>query len=191
MDTKEKDYVLEQPAPIDPLYTPAADRIFAQGNYMDGTNIAERYVPLSGGNVITAGTVSFDLVIDSDQLGDEFNAIISLDQAGSGRTSNDAPIVLYLRDGDISVSTKSGFHPTWLRFGANYRYHVEIAFDSAIKKYSITIRQDWPSADEPVVVTYENLPYHSATANIDSLLVVSTRRHNSAWVENLTVISTQ
>lgn len=191
MATTEKDYVLEQPAQVDPAYTPAADSIYASGNYMDGTYIADRYVPLSGGDVITAGTVSFDLVISGDQVGDEFNTIISLDQAGSGRTSDNAPIVLYLRDGDISVSTRTGFHPTWLRFGANYRYHVDITFDSAAKKYSITIRQDWPSAAEPVIVTYENLPYHSTTVNIDSLMVVSTRMHNSSWVENLTVISTQ
>lgn len=184
--------VLEEPAPVDEDYTgPADDAIYAQGNYMSGYNVENHYVYLFEDKSASSNVnVSFDLVVNNNLIPGSFKAIIMLDKAGSNRTSDNAPVALYLHDGLIRATYKHGFWSTFTRFGENYRYHVDIEVDCINQVYNISIQQIWPTVDsESNVVFYrQNFAsnyYAAETTEIDSLIVVSSYLQRCVWIENL------
>ena len=187
IDTPER--VLEEAADPDSDYQPD-DPIYAKGSYLSREFVEDFYVPLNGGNVLADGTkVSFDLVFAGNLQGTGFDASIILTKAYEGNLYKLAPIRVYMNNGDISVTYKSDMQPTWLRFGDNYRYHVEITLDTANRRYSITISQICPETTN--TVTYENLPWCGNIASIDSLLVVSDGYEGELWIDNLQVAQVQ
>ena len=183
--------LLEEAAePKDGITEPSENAIVAVGRKYNSDYATDLYALLDGGKGYTSGKVSFDLTIDDAVLSNDFNGIINIDKKYPTKDMAHSPMRIKLYNGQISITNGDEYIPIGLSFGANYKFHVEIEFDVATRKYSGTITQTWPETEKTKTRTFEDYVFLRSAQNcdyIDAIYAVDGNIYSQYWLENVEI----
>ena len=164
------------------------------GNVMSDKSF---YRFIEEGKAYVSGKVEFDFVIPDGIDQNDYNVVVMLDQQDKNRMYTDFNILFRLMSGWIEVyngaASVSDYIPTELRFGPNYRFHVEWEWDCETKSSQIKLTQTWPETKKEVSYTSKKLKFRAtgdSIEGINSLVLVKNDVGSPFWVENFNLVET-
>ncbi len=158
-------------------------------------NAKSFYRFIEDGKGYETGKVEFEFVIPDGIDENNYNVVVMLDQQDKNRKYTDFNILFRLMSGWIEVyngaASVSDYIPTDLRFGPNYRFHVEWEWDVANTCSQIKITQTWPATEKEVSYTSKKLKFRAtgdSIQGINSLVLVKNDVGSPFWVENFKLV---
>ena len=160
----------------------------------DATFTEESYYDIDGGN-LKSGNVEFDVVIGDGINVEAYDTVVMLAKKEDKIGWAKANMLIQFQYGVINIRNGSSYVKTGVRFGANYRYHVDAGFDVDTRKYTVTIKQTYPVTDDgsftyttPTEYTtnpaFDFRTNASAIDYVDSVAIVKSHNDFDMWVEN-------
>lgn len=140
------------------------------------------------GKNMKKGDVEFDIVVGEGVEDEVYDSVVMLDKKAEGIKWSTANMLIQFKSGTIKIRDGANYIDTKIRFGSNYRFHAEVSFDVATRKYSVTLQRTYPTEDK--AYTFENYEFRNSGKEIDkvdSCVVVNSNEQSIMWVENFQI----
>lgn len=147
------------------------------------------------GKGYVSGKLEFEIVIPDGVDESNYNCVVMLGEERSGLKWANMNMLIQFYGGYINIyngsASVSDYIETGIRFGANYRYKVELDFDVLSTKYTTKITQVWPKTDKEISFTAKDYKFRAtgdSIAGVNSLVIVKNDLSSPMWIEDFKVI---